>query len=108
MRANGEHNPDFASTYVFTNDFSALRPGTKTDQFSDGLLRAEGEEGACHVLCFSPRHDLTLARMAVDTGMTPGAPSGPVVASAATVPAGQYGSGAMLLTPVRRSWPGGR
>ena len=66
VRANGEHNPDFGSTYVFTNDFSALRPGTKTDQFSDGLLRAEGEEGACHVLCFSPRHDLTLARMAVD------------------------------------------
>ena len=28
-----------------------------------GLLRAEGERGTCRVLCFSPRHDLTLARI---------------------------------------------
>ena len=65
VRANGDYNPDYSSTYVFTNDFSALREGTSTERISDGLLRAEGEEGACHVLCFSPRHDQTLARMPV-------------------------------------------
>ncbi|MBI3745145.1 MAG: galactose-1-phosphate uridylyltransferase, partial [Chloroflexi bacterium] len=65
VRANGESNPPYASTFIFTNDFSALRPGTPTERISDGLLLAEGEEGACHVICFSPRHDLTLARMAV-------------------------------------------
>jgi UDPglucose--hexose-1-phosphate uridylyltransferase len=29
----------------------------------DGLLLAHGERGTCLVLCFSPRHDLTLAEM---------------------------------------------
>ncbi|MEO5965626.1 MAG: UDP-glucose--hexose-1-phosphate uridylyltransferase [Candidatus Limnocylindrales bacterium] len=63
-RANGEPNPGYASTYVFTNDFAALRPTTSDDVFEDGLLRAEGERGTSRVICFSPRHDLTLAGMA--------------------------------------------
>ena len=62
-RANGEANPPYESTYVFTNDFAALRPATLDDAFQDGLLRAEGERGTCRVICFSPRHDLTLAGM---------------------------------------------
>jgi UDPglucose--hexose-1-phosphate uridylyltransferase len=62
-RANDELNPAYASTFVFTNDFAALRPDTPTTVFEDGLLRAEGEPGTCRVLCFSPRHDLTIARM---------------------------------------------
>lgn len=66
VRASGERNPVYDTTYVFTNDFSALRPGTSTERIEDGLLLAEGEEGACHVLCFSPRHDLTLALMSAD------------------------------------------
>ncbi|MEK6719940.1 MAG: UDP-glucose--hexose-1-phosphate uridylyltransferase [Chloroflexota bacterium] len=65
VRANGERNPDYAETFVFTNDFSALRPDTPTDRMVDGLLRAEGEAGACRVLCFDRRHDLTLAGMPV-------------------------------------------
>jgi UDPglucose--hexose-1-phosphate uridylyltransferase len=65
-RANGNVNPDYAETYVFTNDFSALRPDTSVAAFDDGLLRAEGERGSCRVVCFSPRHDLTLGRMAPD------------------------------------------
>jgi UDPglucose--hexose-1-phosphate uridylyltransferase len=62
-RANGDINPDYPDTFVFTNDFSALRPDTSTVAFDDGLLRAEGERGLCRVVCFSPRHDLTLGRM---------------------------------------------
>jgi UDPglucose--hexose-1-phosphate uridylyltransferase len=62
-RANGDINPTYADTFVFTNDFSALRPDTPTTAFDDGLLRAEGERGLCRVVCFSPRHDLTLGRM---------------------------------------------
>ena len=60
VRANGHQNPDYPETYVFTNDFSALRPDTAVAVFDDGLLRAEGERGLCRVVCFSPRHDLTL------------------------------------------------
>jgi UDPglucose--hexose-1-phosphate uridylyltransferase len=65
-RANGNVNPGYTETYVFTNDFSALRPETSIAAFDDGLLRAEGERGSCRVVCFSPRHDLTLGKMATD------------------------------------------
>jgi UDPglucose--hexose-1-phosphate uridylyltransferase len=62
-RANGETNPAYESTFVFTNDFAALRPATSDATWEDGLLRAEGEQGTCRVICFSPRHDLTLSAM---------------------------------------------
>jgi len=63
VRANGEVNPDYRETFVFTNDFAALRPTSSVAVFEDGLLRAEGERGECRVVCFAPRHDLTLGRM---------------------------------------------
>lgn len=63
-RASGARNPAYDSTFVFTNDFAALRPDAATDEWSDGLLMAEGEAGTCRVVCFSPRHDLSLGGMA--------------------------------------------
>ncbi len=63
-RAGGEQNPPYDSTYVFTNDFAALLPnpdGTVTSEHP--LLRAEDVRGTCRVICFSPRHDLTLPEM---------------------------------------------
>ncbi len=66
-RAGGVRNPDYSGTFVFENDFAALKPATPPDGFDqDGLLVAQAEPGICRVLCFSPRHDLTVARM--DTG----------------------------------------
>lgn len=62
-RANGAANPDYESTFVFTNDYAALRPDSPDQHLENGLLRAEVEAGTCRVLCFSRRHDLTLARM---------------------------------------------
>ena len=62
-RAGGRRNPDYAGTFVFENDFAALKPDTPEERVQDGLLVAEGEPGVCRVVCFSPRHDLTLARM---------------------------------------------
>jgi len=64
-RAGGIRNPRYQSTFVFTNDFAALRPDVHGVRFADasGILCAESESGACRVVCFSPRHDLTLARM---------------------------------------------
>jgi len=63
-RAGGAVNPEYTGTYTFVNDFSALLPDAPEDEFNrDGLLRAKGERGLCKVICFSPRHDLTLARM---------------------------------------------
>jgi UDPglucose--hexose-1-phosphate uridylyltransferase len=63
-RANGAVNPDYESTFVFTNDFAALRPDVPPAAIEAGLLRAEVEPGTCRVICFARRHDLTLAAMA--------------------------------------------
>lgn len=65
-RASGARNLKYQTTFVFTNDFSALKPETKPareDESGRGLLLWESEAGTCKVVCFSPRHDLTLARM---------------------------------------------
>jgi UDPglucose--hexose-1-phosphate uridylyltransferase len=64
QRAGGQHNPNYDSTFVFTNDFAALLPDTPPAPPSqDPLLYLESEAGTCRVICFSPRHDLTLPEM---------------------------------------------
>jgi len=66
-RAGGVHNPAYGGTFVFDNDFAALKPDTareRLDLGGKGLIVAEGEPGICRVMCFSPRHDLTLSTMA--------------------------------------------
>ena len=63
QRANGKTNPRYDSTFVFTNDYSALLPDVVASQWTDGLMRAEAVAGTCRVVCFSPRHDLTLANL---------------------------------------------
>ncbi|MHB8931492.1 MAG: UDP-glucose--hexose-1-phosphate uridylyltransferase [Melioribacteraceae bacterium] len=63
-RANGEVNPDYKSTFVFTNDFPALLEDVKKKEVRlKNLLIAKSEKGICRVVNFSPRHDLTLADM---------------------------------------------
>lgn len=66
LRAGGQRNPDYTHTFVFDNDYAALRPEVPPERIEEGLMVAEGESGVCRVLCFSPRHDLTLAGMAVE------------------------------------------
>jgi UDPglucose--hexose-1-phosphate uridylyltransferase len=67
LRASGERNPDYTGTYVFTNDFAALRPDVPELELSPHpLIQARSVRGTSRVLCFSPRHDLSLARMAVE------------------------------------------
>src|ERR1700753_2769488 len=65
-RAGGHETPKYTGTYVFENDYAALKPDVadaKLDVDGAGLLRAQTERGICRVLCFDPRHDLTLATM---------------------------------------------
>lgn len=63
-RAGGFQNPDYKETFVFVNDFSALIPDIPEGSVNENnLLIAKSERGICKVICFSPRHDLTLARM---------------------------------------------
>jgi len=65
-RAGGVRNPDYKSTFAFDNDFAALLP-TASDNHpatnATNLFLAAPETGICRVVCFSPRHDLTLAQM---------------------------------------------
>jgi UDPglucose--hexose-1-phosphate uridylyltransferase len=79
-RAGGHRNPDYSDSFVFTNDFAALLaelpkdkpaakkpdPGLSEQARQHPLLHAEAVRGTCRVLCFSPRHDLTLAEMDPD------------------------------------------
>ena len=62
-RANGEQNPPYTSTFVFDNDFPALLPDADAAPSGSPLLISAAETGRCRVICFSPRHDLTLATM---------------------------------------------
>jgi UDPglucose--hexose-1-phosphate uridylyltransferase len=63
-RVGGTVNPNYHSTFTFTNDFSALYPQVPEKAFDENdLLLARSEKGLCRVICFSPDHSLTLARM---------------------------------------------
>lgn len=64
-RVGGVKNPDYSGTFSFENDFAALLPDRvqETDISNSSLLLAEAETGICRVVCFSPRHDLTLPEL---------------------------------------------
>lgn len=76
-RANGNKNPLYKSTFVFDNDFSALLMNDKiNDNFNSdiqklnfdksNLLITKPEKGICRVVCFSPKHNVTLAEMEIN------------------------------------------
>lgn len=62
-RAGGAQNPQYDSTFVFVNDYSAVKEAQEpyTPDPSEIFLRAEPVTGKCYVLTFSPSHNLTLA-----------------------------------------------
>jgi UDPglucose--hexose-1-phosphate uridylyltransferase len=72
-RAGGVQNPPYTSTFVFDNDFAALLPdmvpgwhashATVNVGAPSSLFTAEPEQGLCRVVCFSPRHDLSLPEL---------------------------------------------
>ncbi len=65
-RAGGHKNPKYLETFVFKNDFAALlEDGPTLDNSTDTLFKIRDVKGTCRVICFSPRHDLTLAEMTV-------------------------------------------
>ncbi len=66
VRANGERNPAYDNTFVFVNDFAAVLPDVPPAEIGgESLLRAKSVRGEARVICFSPRHDLTLAEMSL-------------------------------------------
>ncbi|KAK7887711.1 galactose-1-phosphate uridyl transferase [Exophiala xenobiotica] len=69
-RASGDTNPSYKDTFVFVNDYSAVKEEQEdyTSQDAAGslsslLLQAEPVKGKCYVLTFSSAHNITLADM---------------------------------------------
>lgn len=69
-RNSGVTNDDYQTTFVFDNDFAALLPPSGAEETSistgNGLFRAEEVPGICRVVCFSPKHNLSLPEMSVE------------------------------------------
>ncbi len=64
IRANKIKNPAYSGTFVFNNDFSALMEKNEpTTEPQSELFQNRPASGTCRVICFSDRHDLTLAQM---------------------------------------------
>jgi UDPglucose--hexose-1-phosphate uridylyltransferase len=59
----GIRNPNYKATFVFDNDFPALLPLESKTSTKDDLLVATSEAGVCRVVCFSPRHDVSISQM---------------------------------------------
>lgn len=75
-RAGGQEcqNPKYSSTFTFTNDFPAVKSqqpywstsrDEKQDTLENRLLQSDSVRGECKVICFSPQHNLTIARMTI-------------------------------------------
>lgn len=65
-RISGDVNPDYQGTYVFKNDFAALKQDTPyADSLDDDLLKMASATGESRVICFSPDHSKTLPELSV-------------------------------------------
>ncbi|TYK67234.1 UDP-glucose--hexose-1-phosphate uridylyltransferase [Colwellia echini] len=64
-RINGEINPNYTDTFVFTNDFAALNEQTPSFENHDPLFRLSAEQGVSRVICFSPDHGRSLPELSL-------------------------------------------
>lgn len=64
LRANGIRNDAYSGCYVFENDFSALlTESVSYTRPAKSLFQIKPERGITKVICFSPKHNLTLPEM---------------------------------------------
>lgn len=64
-RINGEVNEPYEKTYVFNNDFAALKTDTPITESDDPLFKMHAEQGESRVICFSPDHSKTLPELSI-------------------------------------------
>ncbi len=62
-RITGVKNPIYTGTFVFKNDFAALRSDTLESQQDSPLFRYQSERGESRVICYSPDHSRSLAQL---------------------------------------------
>ena len=69
VRANGSDNPDYTGAFAFDNDFPSLSfdaPASAPEEPDNWLTSTAAAHGKCRVLCWSERHDQTLASLSTD------------------------------------------
>jgi len=62
-RASGVKNPDYKGVFAFTNDFSSFSFDAPKVYKNDPLEKAEPAHGICRVICFSPKHNITMPEL---------------------------------------------
>ena len=62
-RVSGARNPDYQGIYVFDNDHPCVGPDAPEVALPTPPYRARRADGLARVICYSPRHNLTLAEL---------------------------------------------
>ena len=63
-RSSGRRNEAYTGVYVFDNDHPCVAPAAPTAlEPAPGVYRNRPAQGLSRVVCYSPRHDLTLAQL---------------------------------------------
>lgn len=62
-RVSGAHNPAYQSTFVFDNDHPCVGLDAPEPYKPQPPYRARPARGIARVICYTPRHDLTVAEM---------------------------------------------
>ncbi len=65
-RVSGKQNPDYQQTYVFDNDHACVSwEAPDISNKETGIYRSSPARGVARVVCYSPKHNLTLAELEV-------------------------------------------
>jgi UDPglucose--hexose-1-phosphate uridylyltransferase len=63
-RSSGQRNPQYSGVFAFTNDHPCVGPDApEPPAIGDGVYRNRRADGLARVVCYSPRHDLSLAEL---------------------------------------------
>ena len=66
-RVSGLENPDYKQVFVFDNDHACVSWDAPDAQETDnGIYKSKPARGIARVICYSPRHDLTLTELEPD------------------------------------------
>jgi UDPglucose--hexose-1-phosphate uridylyltransferase len=66
QRVSGARNPDYSQTFVFDNDHPCVGPDAPAEsQSAVGIYRNRPANGIARVVCYSPKHNLSLAELSI-------------------------------------------
>jgi UDPglucose--hexose-1-phosphate uridylyltransferase len=68
VRVSGARNPDYSSVWVFDNDHPCVGPAAPVHlETPPGIYRNAPATGVARVVCYTPKHNLTLAELPVES-----------------------------------------